>query len=117
MIIVVAIPGDTKVCDKEWEKIEKYSLLKRYCQMMANEKGCCDSHCSWSIGAITTKFESLYSKPLNWDQNWSLLGTATIIRKVLSCEVSREEYCCKKSGLCLLSQQKLDIPKSHLCER
>ena len=28
MIIVVAMPGDTRVCDKEQEKIEKYSLLK-----------------------------------------------------------------------------------------
>ena len=28
MIIDVAIPGDTRLCDKEREKIEKYSLLK-----------------------------------------------------------------------------------------
>ena len=28
MIIDVAIPGDTRVCDKEREKIENYSLLK-----------------------------------------------------------------------------------------
>ena len=28
MILDVAIPGDTRVCDKEREKIEKYSLLK-----------------------------------------------------------------------------------------
>ena len=28
MIIVVAMPGDTRVCGKEQEKIEKYSLLK-----------------------------------------------------------------------------------------
>ena len=28
MIINVAIPGDTRVCDKEREKIENYSLLK-----------------------------------------------------------------------------------------
>ena len=28
MIIDVAIPGDTRACDKEKEKIEKYSLLK-----------------------------------------------------------------------------------------
>ena len=28
MIIDVAIPGDTTVCDKEQEKIKKYSLLK-----------------------------------------------------------------------------------------
>ena len=28
MIIDVAIPGDTRVCDKERQKIEKCSLLK-----------------------------------------------------------------------------------------
>ena len=28
MIIDMAIPGDTRVCDKQQEKIEKYSLLK-----------------------------------------------------------------------------------------
>ena len=28
MIIDVAIPADKRVCDKEQEKIEKYSLLK-----------------------------------------------------------------------------------------
>ena len=28
MIIDMVIPGDTRACDKEWEKIEKYSLLK-----------------------------------------------------------------------------------------
>ena len=28
MIMDVAIPGDTRVCDKEQEKIKKYSLLK-----------------------------------------------------------------------------------------
>ena len=28
MTIDVAIPGDTRACDKEQEKIEKYSLLK-----------------------------------------------------------------------------------------
>ena len=28
MIIDMTIPGDTRVCDKEQEKIKKYSLLK-----------------------------------------------------------------------------------------
>ena len=27
MIIDVGIPGETRICDKEQEKIEKYSLL------------------------------------------------------------------------------------------
>ena len=42
----MAIPGDKRVCDKEREKIEKSSLLDTNCLIMANEKGCCDSHCS-----------------------------------------------------------------------
>ena len=56
VIIDVAIPGDTRVCDKEREKIEKYSLLKdKNCQIMANEKGRCDSHCCWSIRNYNNK--------------------------------------------------------------
>ena len=47
MTLYVAIPGDARVCDKEREKIRKYSLLKD--EIMANEKGRCDSHCTWSI--------------------------------------------------------------------
>ena len=47
MTIYVVIPGDARVCDKEREKIRKYSLLKD--EIMANEKGRCDSHSSWSI--------------------------------------------------------------------
>ena len=42
MIIYVVIPGDARVCDKEREKIRKYSLLKD--EIMANEKDRCDSH-------------------------------------------------------------------------
>ena len=56
MIIDVAISGDTRVCDKEREKIEKIQLVKRQnCQIMANEKGRCDSHCSWSIRNYSNK--------------------------------------------------------------
>ena len=53
MIIDVAMPGDTKVCDEEQEKIKKYRFLKEQiianCQIMANEKSHCDSYCSWNI--------------------------------------------------------------------
>ena len=46
MIIEVAIPGDTRVCDKKRE----IQLVERWnCQIMANEKHLCDSHYSWSI--------------------------------------------------------------------
>ena len=50
MILDVAIPGHTRLLDKKQEKIEKYSLLKgKIARLWANEKGCCDSYCSWSI--------------------------------------------------------------------
>ena len=39
----------TRICDKEREKTEKYDLLRQNFQIMANKKGRCDSHCSWSI--------------------------------------------------------------------
>ena len=56
MIINVAISGDTRVCDKEREKTEEIQLVKRRnCQIMANEKGCCDSHCSCSIRNYNNK--------------------------------------------------------------
>ena len=56
MIIDVAIPGDTRVCDKEREKIKKYSLFKkRNCQIMANENSRCDSYCSWNIRNYNNK--------------------------------------------------------------
>ena len=46
IIIDVAIPRDTRLCDKDQE----IQLVKRQnCQIMANEKGRCDSYCSWSI--------------------------------------------------------------------
>ena len=56
MIIDVAIPEDTRVCDKEQEKDQEIQLVKRQnCQIMANEKGRCDSYCSWSIRNYNNK--------------------------------------------------------------
>ena len=55
MIIDEAIPGNTRVCDKGREKIKKQLVKRRSCQIMANEKGCCDSHCSWSIRNYNTE--------------------------------------------------------------
>ena len=50
MITDVAILGDTRVCNKEREKIEKYSLLKEEtARSWQNKKGHCDFHCNWSI--------------------------------------------------------------------
>ena len=49
MIIDIAIPGHTRLYDKEQEKIEEELVKRRNWQIMANEKGHCDFHCSWSI--------------------------------------------------------------------
>ena len=43
MIVGVAIPGDTRVGQ------EIQLVKRRNCEIMANEKGRCDSYCSWSI--------------------------------------------------------------------
>ena len=56
MIIDVAIPGDTRICDKEREKIKKYSLLKdKIVRLWQNEKGCCDSYCGSNIRNYNNK--------------------------------------------------------------
>ena len=56
MIIDVAIPTDTKVCDKKTRKDREIHFVKqRNCQIMANEKGRCDSHFSWSIRNYNNK--------------------------------------------------------------
>ena len=50
----------TRVCDKEREKTEKYDLLRQNFQIMANKKGRCDSHCSWSIKNYKNKVREVY---------------------------------------------------------
>ena len=66
MIIDVAIPGDTRVCDNEWEKITKYSFLKdKIARLWHVKKDCCNSHCSWSIRSYNNKFWEISWKPWN----------------------------------------------------
>ena len=91
MIIEVAKPEDTGVCDKEREKIEEYSLLKDdiagLCQM---KKIVVIPIVVGVLGTITTKFEK-YIESLKVEiriehvQKSALLGTTRITRKVLSC--------------------------------
>ena len=91
MIIDVAIPGDTRACDKEKEKIEKYSLLKdeiaRLCQM---KKVVVIPIVVGALQTIRAKFEE-HIESLGIDirieqvQKSALFGTARVIRKVLSC--------------------------------
>ena len=90
-IIDVAIAGDTRVCDKEREKIKKYSLLKdEIARLWKMKKVVVISIVAGALGTITTKFEK-YIKSLGVEisiehvEKSTLLGTARIIRNVLSC--------------------------------
>ena len=91
MIIDVTILGDTRVCVKEREKIEKYSLLKdKIARLWQMKKVIVIPIVVGALGTITTKFEK-YIESLGIEirteqvQKSALLGTARIIRKVLSC--------------------------------
>ena len=91
MIIDVAIPGDTRICDKEREKIEKYSLLKEeIARLWQMKKVVVIPNVIGVLGIITTKFEK-YIESLGIEiriehvQKSVLLETARIIRKVLFC--------------------------------
>ena len=60
------------------------------------------------LGTIATKFEK-YIESLGIEirlqhvQKSALLGTARIIRKVLSCQVLRKGYCCETFNIWLMS--------------
>ena len=58
MIIDVAISGDTEVCDKEREKIEKHSLLKnKIIRLWQMKKIVVIPILVGALGTTTTKFE------------------------------------------------------------
>ena len=58
MIIDVAIPGDTRVCDKEREKIKKRSLLKdKIARLWQMKKVLVIPVVVGALGTIATKFE------------------------------------------------------------
>ena len=58
MIIDVAIPGDTRVCDKEREEIKKYSMLKdEIARLWQMKKVVVTPIVVGALGTITTKFE------------------------------------------------------------
>ena len=90
VIIDMPIPRDTRVCDKEQEKIEKYSLLKdKIASLWQMEKVVVIPIVVGGLETIT-KFEK-YIESLGIEiriehvQKPALLGTTRIIRKVLSC--------------------------------
>ena len=91
MIIDVVIPGDTRVCDKKREKIEKNSLLQdKIARLWQMKKVGVIPIVVGALGIITTKFEK-YIESLGIEiriehvQTSALLGTAKVIRNVLSC--------------------------------
>ena len=59
MIIDMAIPGDTRVCDKDREKMEKYSLLKdKTARLWQMKKVVMIPIVVGALGTITTKFKN-----------------------------------------------------------
>ena len=105
----MANSGNTRVCYKEWEKIEKCSLLKDEIARLWQMK---EVHVIpivvGVLGAITTKFEK-YIEYLEIEiriehvQKLALLGAARIMRKVVSYEEPRKGYCCKTFDIWLMS--------------
>ena len=85
------MPGDRRLCDKEQEKIEKYSLLKdKIARLRQMRKVVVIPIVVGALGTITTKFEKYIGSlgieiRVEHDQKSALVGTASIIRKVLSC--------------------------------
>ena len=91
MIIDATIPGDTRVCDKERKKINKYSLLKdEIAGLWQMKKVAVIPIAVRALGTTTTEFEK-YIESLGIEiriehvQKSALLGTARIIRQVVTC--------------------------------
>ena len=89
IVIDVAIPADQNIADKEWEKISKYSELKLEIMRLWNVKAKVIPIVVGALGSIPKKLkEHLKSLGLPGDihciQKSALLGTAGILRKVLS---------------------------------
>ena len=87
MIIDVAIPGHTRVCDKGREKIKKHSLLKdEVARLWQMKKAVVIPIAVGALGTITPKFEK-YIESLEIEiriehiQKSALLGIARIIKK------------------------------------
>ena len=90
VIIDVAIPCDDKVKDKELEKVEKYQLLKdEIAKVWRMRKVIVIPVVIGALGAISVNFKEYMKRigvnvKLEVIQKTALLGTAKILRKVLS---------------------------------
>ena len=89
-ILDVAVPGDGRVKDKELEKIEKYLLLKEEVgRIWGMKKVKVIPVVIGALGAISDKFDKHTEEigvqiRLQVIQKTALLGTARILRNVLS---------------------------------
>ena len=90
VVIDVAISGDDRVKDKELEKLEKYQLLKdETAQVWRMRKVIVVPAVIGALGAVSVNFKE-YMKRIGVNvrleviQKTALLGTAKILRKVLS---------------------------------
>ena len=90
VIIDVAIPGDDRVKDKELERLEKYQLLKdEIAKVWRMRKVIVVPVVIGALGAVSVNFKE-YMKRIGVNvrleviQKTALLGTAKILRKVLS---------------------------------
>ena len=90
VIIDVAIPGDDRVKDKELEKLEKYQLLKNeIAKVWCMQKVFVVPVVIGALGAVSVNFKEYMKRigvnmRLDVIQKTALLGTAKILRKVLS---------------------------------
>ena len=90
VIIDVAIPGDDRVKDKELEKVEKYQLLKdEIAKVWHMRKVIVVPVVIGALGAVSVNFKKYMKQigvkvSLEVIQKTALLGTAKILRKVLS---------------------------------
>ena len=90
VIIDVAIPGDDRVKDKELERLEKYQLLKdEIAKVWRMRKVIVVPVVIGALGAVSVNFKE-YMKRIGVNvrleviQKTALLGTAKVLRKVLS---------------------------------
>ena len=90
VIIDVAIQGDDRVKDKELEKVEKYQLLKdEIAKVWQMRKVIVVPVVIGALGAVSVNFKE-YMRQIGVKvrlaviQKTALLGTAKILRKVLS---------------------------------
>ena len=89
-IIDIAVPGDSRVAEKELEKIEKYQMLREEIgHVWQMNKVTMIPVVIGALGVISDKFERYMEKldvkiAMEIIQKTALLGTARILRKVLS---------------------------------